>query len=227
MVASARTRRREAGDADGDHDGSPERTCIVTRVVLPPEELIRFVADLEGRVVPDVSRRLPGRGVWVTCSRAAVADAVRGKAFSRGLKRATTADADLADLVEHLLARRVLDALSLANKAGLVTTGFTKVDMALERGLVALLLRGSDAATDGADKLERRFKAVSEAMGRSTDDRAISVLSIAELSLAMGRPNVVHAALAKGGAADNFQREALRLQRYRALPVGAREARPT
>src|SRR5690606_38506391 len=104
------------------------RTCVVTREQRPPEDLIRFVPGPDGQIVPDVGRRLPGRGVWVTAERGAVAEAVKRKAFSKGLKRQVTAAADLPDLVERLLMKRATDALSLANKAGLVTTGFTRVE---------------------------------------------------------------------------------------------------
>jgi len=44
----------------------PERICIVTRAVAPVDALIRFVVAPDGAVVPDLRRRLPGRGIWVT-----------------------------------------------------------------------------------------------------------------------------------------------------------------
>ena len=61
---------------DGDARGSLRR-CIVTRSELPPDDLIRFVADPSGTIVPDVARKLPGRGVWVTAERSAVEAAVK------------------------------------------------------------------------------------------------------------------------------------------------------
>ncbi len=60
-----------------DEDGS-QRTCIVTRAKLPPDELLsRFVLAPDGQVVPDLKRKLPGRGVWVQATAKAVAEAVR------------------------------------------------------------------------------------------------------------------------------------------------------
>ena len=56
---------------DGDARGSLRR-CIVTRSELSPDNLIRFVADPAGGIVPDIARKLPGRGVWVTGERSAV-----------------------------------------------------------------------------------------------------------------------------------------------------------
>ena len=63
-----------------------ERLCIATRQVRPVGALIRFVIGPDGAVVPDLKRRLPGRGVWVTARREAVTEAVRRRLFGRGFK---------------------------------------------------------------------------------------------------------------------------------------------
>ena len=70
----ARTRVEER---DGGAEEGPLRLCAVSRVHKPPEELIRFVAGPDGAIVPDLARRLPGRGVWVDATREAV-DAAAG-----------------------------------------------------------------------------------------------------------------------------------------------------
>jgi hypothetical protein len=228
--AAAREREMDAGAAD---KAAAERTCALTRQPLTPEDGLRFVVGPDGRIVPDVGRRLPGRGVWLACSRAVVAEAAHKGAFQRSLKRPVTVPDGLADLVETLLTRRAVEALSLANKAGLVTTGFTKVEIAIQRGACAFLVHASDAAADGVAKLDRKLAACFENSGaEAAQDAAVigfrehlrqhilDCLTSAELSLAIGRPNVVHAALARGGAATRFSREAERLRRYRA-PVSA------
>jgi predicted RNA-binding protein YlxR (DUF448 family) len=219
----------DAGPAD---KAAAERTCALTRRPLTPEEGLRFVGAPDGTVVPDIGRRLPGRGVWLTNSRAVVAEAARKGAFQRSLKRPVTVPEGLPDLVEQLLLKRVVEALSLANKAGLVTTGFTKVEIAVQRGGCAFLLHASDAAGDGVAKLDRKFAAslADSGAGRAEDgpgepgehraerlkQQVLDCLTSAELSLAMGRSNVVHAALARGGAATRFSHEVERLRRYRA-----------
>jgi len=192
---------------------SPLRTCVVSRAQKPPEELIRFVPGPDGQIVPDVARRLPGRGVWVTAERGAVAEAVKRKAFARSLRRQVSVQPDLADCVERLLIKRAMDALSLANKAGLVTTGFTRIEAAIINGSVAALLHGVEAAADGVGKLNRRFQAVSAQIGRPAP--IIQELTVEQMSLALGRSNVVHAALSAGGATNNFLNEVGRLTRYR------------
>src|SRR5579871_5287276 len=104
-----------------------ERLCIATRQVRPVGALIRFVIGPDGAVVPDLKRRLPGRGVWVTARRQAVAEAVRRRLFGRGLKAEVRVSPELPDAVERLLEQSALNALSIARKAGLVVHGFAKV----------------------------------------------------------------------------------------------------
>ena len=229
-ATTAPERDMDAGPAD---KAAAERTCALTREPLTPETGLRFVAGPDGSIVPDVGRRLPGRGVWLSCSRKVVTEAARKGAFQRSLKRTVSVPENLPEIVEGLLVKRAIEALSLANKAGLVTTGFTKVEIAVQRGGCAFLLHASDAAEDGVSKLDRKFAAVladsrvekveiggltarEQGSGEHLKQHVLDCLSSAELSLAMGRSNVVHAALARGGAATRFSREAERLRRYRA-----------
>ena len=197
-------------------DHAAERSCVVTRALLPPDELIHFVASPSGEIVPDVARKLPGRGVWVTCSRPVVEKAVSGKAFARALKRRVDVPADLADRVEERLIRRALDALSLATKAGLVVTGAGKVNTWIERGAEGALIQAIDASPEGLAKVARKYRAVCRASDRSP--ACVALLTIEQLGLAMGRANVVHAALSDGKAADNFLVATKRLEQYRAIP---------
>src|SRR3954453_20523072 len=96
------------------------RMCAGTRAVRPIDELIRFVASPSGDVVPDVKRKLPGRGLWVSASRRAVAEAVRRNHFARGFKRKLRVAPALAEDTEEALVRSVIEALAVAAKAGQV-----------------------------------------------------------------------------------------------------------
>jgi predicted RNA-binding protein YlxR (DUF448 family) len=199
---------------DRDHDAEgPLRRCAVSRTQKPAEELIRFVAGPDRVVVPDLARHLPGRGVWVDATRVAVSEAVRRKAFARSLQRNVEAPRDLPDIVERLLQRRLAEAVSIANKAGLVVAGFAKVEELIAAGRAVALIHAADAAADGVEKLDRKFKTLTGHGGG--DAEIVRELSGAELSLAMGRPNVVHAAAAEGGASRRLIDEARRLGRYR------------
>ena len=210
---AAKRQHRQTDDELVSDTGS-ERLCVVTRAALEPDALIRFALAPDGGLVPDLDRRLPGRGVWVTCDRQILEKAIASRAFGRSFKRDVRVPDNLADLIDTLLLRRIIANLALANKAGLAIAGFQQVDAALEKGQVAVVLHGHDAAADGRGKLDRKFKAIQQDRGQKA--HVIDILSISEMSLAMGRPSVVHAALTPGGLTDRFLREAERIQRYRA-----------
>lgn len=194
------------------------RTCIVTREEKPAEALMRFVLGPAGEVVPDLKRKLPGRGVWVTAERGMVAEAVKKRMFSRGFGEDAKADAALVDLIDRLLVDAALGTLGLARKAGLVVTGFAKVDTALRRGQAIGLVHAAEAAEDG----QRKLRAV--LAHRPDGGRAIPVVrafSGTQLDLALGGGNVIHAAVLAGRAGEIFLERHAALLRYRGLLVDA------
>jgi predicted RNA-binding protein YlxR (DUF448 family) len=201
-----------ATDGGGDASG-PERLCAVTRQSLDPSKLIRFVLSPEGTVVPDLERRLPGRGVWIGCDRTLVEKAVKANTFTKSFKAPARAPADLAERLDALMVKRLAGTLSLANKAGSAVCGFEKVSAALDKGPVAVVLHGAEASLDGRSKIDRKFKAIQGSRGVSAP--IVDVLTIDQMSLAIGRGSVVHAALTPGGLSDRFLEEAERLTRYR------------
>jgi predicted RNA-binding protein YlxR (DUF448 family) len=192
----------------------PDRLCIATRSVRPVEDLIRFVAGPDG-LVPDLKRRLPGRGVWVTARRQTVADAVKRGAFKRSLKADVAVPSDLVDLVDRLMVRATLDAMSIAHKAGEVVCGFAKTEAAIARNNVAALLHASDASADGVQKLTAALKR--HLAGETDTLPRIRTFTSAELDLAFGRANVVHAALLAGRAGETFLTRWRDLERFRTL----------
>jgi uncharacterized protein len=196
----------------GDAAGS-ERTCIVTGTKDVPEAMLRFALAPDGSVVPDIRRKLPGRGVWTLLSFQAVSRAAAKQAFSRAFRAKAAAPASLAEMVDALLERDALQSLSIANKAGLVVAGAFKVDSAIEAGGVAALIQASDGAADGAAK---RAQAVRAKLGLEADDvTRVDLFASRQLDLALGRANVIHAALKHGAASSAFLARVDRLRRYR------------
>jgi uncharacterized protein len=214
-----RQHRLMLDEADGSSAAGPERLCAVTRQSHDTRELIRFVLSPDGIIVPDLDRSLPGRGVWIGCDKDLVEKAVATRAFSKSLKVKAEAPADLADRLHDLILKRVTGALSLANKAGLLVAGFEKVFAALEKGPVRAVVHGTDAAVDGRSKIDRKYKAIQASQGQAA--AIVNVLTIAQMSLAIGRGSVVHAALTPGGLSDRFLEEAERLARYRHSTIEA------
>jgi predicted RNA-binding protein YlxR (DUF448 family) len=201
-----------------------ERLCVLSRHVKPVSEMIRFVVGPDGQAVPDLKRKLPGRGIWVTATRADLAEAVRRGAFARGFGRAVKIPDDFVEATERLLERSALDALAIAGKGGQVVAGFSKVEAALLRGHTVVLMHASDAAADGVRKLEGLRRQIEEE-GRKVG--LIAAFSSAQLDLALGRSNVVHAALLAGPATETFIARCARLDRFRAGKPGQRGERIT
>lgn len=203
-------------DQDGDID--LERTCIATRAVRDPAEMIRFVRAPDGAVVPDLRRKLPGRGCWVTASRSSVAQALRRKAFLRALGEGATPAPDLPDLVESLMEKDALASLSMAKKAGAVVTGFDQVAALVESGQCIAILHAHEAAGDGRRKLAQSMQRATRAGNRQIS--AISPFTVAQMDLALGRSHVIHAALSAAPVARACLDRCLALLRYREADDG-------
>jgi uncharacterized protein len=190
-----------------------ERTCIVTRQAAAPDELIRFVVGPGSTLVPDLKRRLPGRGCWVTAERSHVDRAAEKKRFQRALKADLDVPPELGALVDTLLARAALGALGLARKAGAVAMGAAKVESAVRTGKAAAVLHAVEASEDGVRKIAQARRAVLLAEG--PDIPAYKLFSEAELGLALGGTNVIHAALLAGDPGQAALKRMVALDRYR------------
>jgi len=214
-----------ADHADLDHGprtkSGTERMCAVTRQVAPVDDLIRFVLSPTGEIVADLKRKLPGRGLWVSLSREKVAEAARRNVFARSFKREVQVPKTLADDVERLMIRGICEALAMAAKAGQVISGFSKVEGAIETRQAVALIHAADGALDGIRKLNGKLAAMRrEISPESGDFPVIGVLTTDELDLALGRANVVHAALLAGPASKTFLARCQTLTRFRGTDGG-------
>jgi hypothetical protein len=197
------------GGRDKDRD-DPERRCIATGERQPKAGLIRFVVGPDATVVPDVAARLPGRGMHVSASRAAIDKASKGL-FARAARAPVTVPPGLADSVEAALVRRLTDALSMARKAGQAVCGYEKVKDWLSGGRAVLLVQASDGSERGKGKLHPP----------GGPETLVGCLTAGELGLSFGRERAIHAALAAGGLAERVVEDAARLAGLRGIaPVG-------
>ncbi len=194
------------GGRTKDRNQEAERKCIVTGEVHPKSGLIRFAIDPDKVVIPDVLGKLPGRGMYVSSTREALAAASQGQ-FSRSAKQKVTVSDDLTDTVERLLARRVVDLVAMTRKAGLAVCGFEKVKGWLAGGArVRVLLQANDGSLRGKSKLWTPEGA-----------RYFDCLTAQELGLAFGRGSVIHGALAAGGLSDRVVEDATKLRGLREI----------
>src|ERR1700726_750434 len=214
--------------ADPELDNGPRtdrsatmRMCAVTRKGQPIDELIRFVVAPSGEGMAGLKRKLPGRGLWVSASHHAVADAVRRHQFSKGFKRDVRVAPTLAADTEALLVRSAVEALAMAAKAGQVVSGFSKVEDALKprqsqgQTSVQALIHAADGAADGIRKLDAMIRQNAGINDESREIPVVTALTSEQLDLALGRSNVIHAALLAGPASKSFLTRSQILVRYR------------
>lgn len=190
-----------------------DRTCIVTRRQAEPDELIRFVVGPDSAVVPDIKRNLPGRGCWVTADRLHIEKAAAKNLFARAFKAQVNVPGNLGDMVDGLLSRSALGMLGLARKAGEVVLGAAKVEGAVRDGQALLVLHAAEAAEDGVRKISQARRATVHLGGPAI--LAYKLFPEAELSLALGGTNVIHAAVLAGDAGRAVQKRMMALDRYR------------
>lgn len=193
-----------------------ERTCLVTRETKPVGALMRFVLGPGSIVVPDLKRTLPGRGVWLTGTRSTVETAVKKRLFGRGFGEEAQADPSLPDLIDRLLQDAALGTLGLARKAGSVVVGFAKVEASIIRESLAGVVHAQDAGEDGVNKLAATLR---RRYGVEYGLPVVRSFTGTQLDLALGRENVVHAALLAGRASEIFIERHNALDRYRGAAV--------
>ncbi len=216
--------------ADPDLDNGPRtdrsatmRMCAVTRQVRPIDELIRFVVAPSGEVMADLKRKLPGRGLWISASHQTVTEAIRRLSFARGFKREVRVAPALAGDTEALLVRSAIEALAMAAKAGQVISGFGKVEDALRErqarpsvnASIRALIHAADGAADGIRKLDAIARQNAGVSDESPEIPVVMALTSEQLDLALGRSNVIHAALLAGPASKTFLSRCQVLVRYR------------
>jgi len=195
-----------------------ERRCIVSGEVLTDRALIRFVVSPDGQVTPDVAAKLPGRGIWVGATQEALATAIRKNLFAKAAKRNVEIAQDLVRRVEAQLLGRIQSDLGMARRSGQLLLGFDVVLRVLQsEAPPALLIEAADGAADGKRKL---FGA---AHARGLKIQTVECLTSAELSVAVGRENVIHAALKSGRLQERLSLDAERLSGFRSVAMPPHE----
>jgi len=208
----------DIAEARGGRKVAPERKCILSGEHGGRDTLVRLAISTDGIVLPDVNAKAPGRGAWLAVPRAELQTAlVKGKlkgALARAFKgSALTIPEDLPQRIEDALRRALLDRLGLEMRAGHLILGSERIAEHARGGAVELLLHASDASADGSRKLDQAWRVGSEAEG-SGKTGTVLPLDRAALSVAMGRDNVVHMALADPAAAARVSLALSRLMHF-------------
>ena len=208
----------DIADARGVRRAEPERKCILSGEHGARGELVRLAISPDGLVLPDIHAKAPGRGAWLGVSRGELEIALaKGKlkgALARAFKGAAlTIPEDLPQRIEDGLTRALLDRLGLEMRAGHLILGSERIAEHARGGAVELLLHASDASDDGNRKLDQAWRVGRDAEG-SGETGVVLPLDRATLSVAMGRDNVVHMALADPAAAARVSLALSRLMHF-------------
>ena len=210
-------------------EGSPERKCILSGEHAARDALVRLAIGPEGQVLPDALARAPGRGAWIGVTRAELEEAVAKGHLKSALARAfkgapLSIPEDLGELVENALKRALLDRLGLELRAGRAIMGSERIAEQARGGGVSWLGHASDASEDGTKKLDQAWRVGMDAEGSGMAGTRLP-LDRAALSMALGRDNVVHLALADPASAERVAIPLQRLMRFMgAIPAAENES---
>lgn len=188
------------------------RRCAVSRERRPKEELIRFVIAPDRSVVPDVTARLPGRGIWLSAKRDVIETARTRGVFAKAARSPVTVPPDLTSVLQALLELRIGELLGLARRAGQAVGGFQKAREWLAGGRVGLVLEARDGSAQERARL----------LGPHAGQVAVATpLDAAALGAVFGRAHLVHVAVAEGRLAGLLADEAKRLDGLRPAEKGS------
>lgn len=201
----------KSDEIDGNEEMNP-RSCIVTKTQTDADNLIRFVEAPDGTVIPDLKGSLPGRGVWVLGNKKTLAIAIDKKLFAKGFKKQVQADESLTELTGKLIRDRALRTLGMAKKAGVIVSGFSKVNNSVRSGKAVMLFHAKDAADDGKRKLASATAYVDHMGGDKID--VFTIWTIDEMSQVLGIDNAVHVVAVYGGATKNLMASVRQMEAY-------------
>lgn len=202
-----------------------DRRCVLTGEGAGRDDLIRLALSPDGEVLPDALAKAPGRGAWIGVDRVALTAALaNGKlrgALARGFKTGPlTIPDDLAERTEAALRRALLDRLGLEMRSGHLILGSDKIANAARMGEVAALFHAADASNDGAHKLDKAWRIGRDEEGSGRTGETLP-LDREALSVALGRENVVHLALADAKSVQRVQIVLGRLQSFLGAEITA------
>lgn len=196
---------------EGEATAARQRRCIASRAPQTADAMIRFVVGPDAALVPDVAGRLPGRGMWVSAERQALAKAASRNLFAKAARARVVVAADLVAQVEAMLTCRCLDLVGLARRAGQLVAGHDQVAGWLRGGRAGLVLAAADGAPDG----RRKIAALAGPLP------VVAAFGRVELGRAIGRDEVVHVAIARGGVQRRLLSELRRLKGFRDFELPA------
>lgn len=216
--------------ASAPREGS-ERRCVLTGQGSGRDDLLRLAISPDGLVLPDALAKAPGRGAWIGVSRAELEDAIASGRLKAALARAfrngkLTIPDDLPAQSHAALERAFLQRLGLEMRSGRLILGSDRIANEARMGAVAALYHAADASEDGCRKLDQAWRVGNDAEGSGLAGTRLP-LDRDALSVALGRGNVVHLALADAKSAHRVAVPLGRLQTFLGADRAAGDRRET
>lgn len=177
-----------------DERKASHRRCVLTREQGQPELMVRFVLSPGGVVVPDLDARLPGRGIWLSARRDVIEQARAKGVFSRAARAQVVVPEDLLSQVEAGLARRMIEVVGLARRAGQAVSGFVKAREWVTQRKAGVVVHARDGSQEELERL----------LSGRRDTPVVDALTSEDLAKVFGRERVVNVALAAGGLATRL-----------------------
>ncbi len=162
--------------------------------------MVRFVVSPDHRLIPDLSAKLPGRGIWLSARRDVLQTACKKSVFGRAARTQVIVPPDLSEMICGGLVQRIADHLGFARRAGQAVAGFDKAGDWLASGRAGVVVQ----AADGSSAECSRF------LGGWAGN-VIRPLSAERLGTVFARERVVHVALLPGRLAQSVMVDAGRL----------------
>ncbi len=205
-------------DAGASPEKGSERRCVLTGKTSARDDLVRLAVSPEGHVLPDALAKAPGRGAWIGVLKAELAEAIASGKLKGVLSRAfKTGDLnvpeDLPTRTEAALKKAVLERLGLEMRSGRLILGSDRIANEARMGAVAALYHAADAKEDGCRKLDQAWRVGLDEEGSGLQGERLP-LDREALSVALGRENVVHLALADAKSAQRVAIPLGRLQTF-------------
>lgn len=180
------------------------RRDALNRERLAMDRMIRFVVAPDGQVMPDIGKKLPGRGVWLKPEPGRIELAAKRGVFARAAKRPVLIDSQLGLRVEELLMARMLESISLARRAGQAVIGFDQVAAELREKREGVLVLAQDAGIEAKRLIAMLDKG-----------RYVAAFDREALGGKLGRAQVVYALIGAGALAERIITDARKLAGFR------------
>ncbi len=148
-----RLRQNKTAQTRGHTSHVPARMCVGCRGRSAPQDVMRLICSLDGTVMMDRSRGLPGRGAYVCFNPRCLRQALQSRKLTTAFRRPVQVPRfeTIYDEATTYLYERLGACLSMAHKAGSVISGYASLHHAYVRASIVCMVLAEDIAVARAE----------------------------------------------------------------------------